>query len=144
MTLDMIECSWLNIVAIIAGGLAYFMLGGLWYMKLFSKRWLDAVGRTAEDFKDGGAGATMLLTLVGCLVTTAVLALVYGWAGGETVLDGLVIGCILGAGVAAMEAMKGAVYNVDERVKPWALYAINGAYAVCGLMLAGLVYALIV
>lgn len=58
-------------------------------------------------------------------------------------MDGITVGIILGAGVAAMEGMKVAVYNFDERVKPWLLYAVNGSYAVCGLALAGAVYALI-
>ncbi len=144
MTLEGIEFGWLHLLAIVAGGLANFFLGALWYMTLFGKRWMDAIGRTPEDFQDASPGAGMLLTLGGCLVTTAVLALVYAWAGGETLLDGLAVGAILGAGVAAMEGLKAAVYNVDERVKPWALYAVNASYAVCGLMLAGLVYAVIV
>jgi hypothetical protein len=143
MTLEVIEFGWSNLLGIIGGGLANFFLGGLWYMKFFNKRWIEATGRTPEDFKDASPGAGMLLTLGGCIVSTAVLALVYGWAGGATVLDGITVGIILGAGVAAMEGMKVAVYNFDERVKPWLLYAVNGSYAVCGLTLAGAVYALI-
>ena len=63
----------------------------------------------------------MLLSLAGCLVATAVLALVYGWAGGDGVLDRLVAGAILGVGIAAMEFLKAAVCNLDKCVKPWAL-----------------------
>jgi hypothetical protein len=144
MNLETLDFGMWNFIGVIAGGLANFMLGGLWYMLLFRKRWIAATGRTPEDFKDGSPGAGMLLTLGGCFVTTAVLAVVYQWAGGKTILDGVAIGAILGAGVAAMEGMKAAVYSFDERVKPWALYAINGTYAVCGPTLAGVVYALIV
>jgi hypothetical protein len=46
---------------------------------------------------------------------------VYEWAGGHTIMDGLAVGALLGAGIAAMEGLKPAVYNFDERVKPWAL-----------------------
>lgn len=38
MTLEILEFGWLNLIGIIVGGLANFMLGALWYMKLFSKR----------------------------------------------------------------------------------------------------------
>jgi len=144
MTLEMLEFGWLNLAGVILGGLANFMLGGLWYMKLFGRRWVEATGRDPEEFKDGSPAVGMLLTLGGCFVTTGVLAMVYQWGGGETVLDGLAVGVILGAGVAAMEGMKAAAYNFDERVRPWALYAVNGSYAVCGLSLAGVIYALIV
>jgi hypothetical protein len=143
MTLEVVEFGWRNLLGIVAGGFANFFLGALWYMMLFNKRWLEATGRTPDDFKNASPGAGMLATLGGCFVTTAVLALVYRWAGGDSVVDGLVVGAILGAGVAAMEGMKAAVYNFDERAKPWALYSVNGSYAVCGLMLAGAVYALI-
>lgn len=143
MTLEMVAFGWWNLVGVLAGGLAYFALGALWYMTLFGERWVAATGRTAEDFEGQAPGAEMLLTLVGCVVTTAVIALVYGWADGATLWDGLAVGAILGVGVAAMEGVKAAVYNVDERVRPWALYAINGSYAVCGITLAGAVYAII-
>jgi hypothetical protein len=144
MTIELVEFGWRNFLGILAGGLANFILGGLWYMMLFSKRWIEATGRTPDDFKDASPGAGMLLTLGGCIVTTAVLALVFGWAGGVTLLDGIIVGIILGAGVAAMEGMKTAVYNFDERVKPWMLYSVNGSYAVFGHALAGLVYALVI
>lgn len=144
MNLETLEFGMWDVIGIIAGGLAYFMLGALWYMSLFSKQWTAATGRSPDEFKNGGPGATMLVTLGGCLVTTAVLALVYQWAAGESIWDGLVVGAILGVGVAAMEGMKTAVYNFDERARPWALYAINASYAACGITLAGVVYALIV
>jgi hypothetical protein len=144
MSLEAVDFGMRSIVAIVAGGVANFMLGGLWYMALFSRRWVAATGRTPEDFEGESPGAEMLLTLLGCFVTTAVLAVVYQWGGGETVVDGLLVGALLGVGVAAMEGLKPAVYNFDERVRPWSLYAINGSYAVCGITLAGVVYALIV
>jgi hypothetical protein len=143
MTLEIIDFGWRNLLGIVAGGLANFVLGGLWYMKLFSKRWIEATGRKPEDFKDASPGGGMLLTLGGCMLSAAVLALVFGWAGGVTMLDGIIVGLILGAGVAAMEGMKTAVYNFDEKVRPWMLYSVNGSYAVCGLTLAGAIYAII-
>jgi hypothetical protein len=144
MALATLDFGWLNLVGILVGGFAYFMLGALWYMKLFSSRWVEATGRAPEDFEGDGPGAGMLLMLGGCFVTTAVVAIVYQWGGGATILDGLAVGILLGVGVAAVEGMKAAVYNFDDRVKPWALYAVNGSYTVCGLALAGLVYGLIV
>lgn len=143
MTLEAIAFGWFDLLGILLGGLAYFFLGAAWYTKLFGKRWIAATGRTPEDFKDESPGLGMLLTFGGSVVTTAVLALVYGWAGGNTVVDGLAVGGILGAGVAAMEGMKAAVYNFDERSRPWALYAVNASYTVCGITLAGAVYALV-
>lgn len=144
MNIEMIDLSVRGLVGILAGGFASFMLGGLWYMLLFNKRWLAATGRTAEDFEGESSASGMILTLLGCFVSTAVLALVYQWAGGSSVLDGIIIGLILGVGIAAVEGMKKAIYNFDTRVKPWALYSVDVSYSVLGMVLAGAVYALIV
>lgn len=144
MAIEIVDMGVRSVVGIVVGGLANFMLGGLWYMALFNKRWLAATGRTAEDFEGESSASGMILTLIGCVVSTAVLALVYQWAGGSSVLDGIIIGLILGVGIAAVEGMKKAIYNFDTRVKPWALYSVDVSYSVLGMVLAGAVYALIV
>lgn len=139
-----LEFSWRVVLAIVAGGIANFLLGALWYALLFQKPWTQSTGRTAAEIQgSGGPGAIMLLTLLGGVVTTVVLAMVYQWAGGSTLLDGLVIGLVLGLGISVWERLKTAVYNVDERVHPWRMFRIDAAYNVCGLALAGVVYALI-
>jgi RsiW-degrading membrane proteinase PrsW (M82 family) len=141
MTLDTLDLGTYALLAIVAGGVANFALGALWYTVLFGERWVRSTGRTKEEFEDRSPGATMLLTLLGGIVSTGVLAVVYQWGGGQTIMDGVLVGAILGGGVAAMEGLKYAIYNVDERVKPWALYAVNGSYAICGMIVAGVVYA---
>lgn len=145
MDWSMLDFSWRVVIAVIVGGLANFFLGALWYGFLFQKPWVEATGRTSEEIhKDGGPGVSMALTLLGGIVTTLVLAIVYQWAGGATLLDGVMVGLMLGLGISVWERLKTAVYNVDNRVRPWALFSVDAGYNVCGLALAGLVYALIV
>lgn len=146
MSLAGLEFGTSSYIGIVAGGLSYFALGALWYTALFRDRWMAATGRTRDEFTSSAqdsSPAWMGLTLLGAIVSTAVVAVAYQWGGGEGVLDGLVVGAIVGVGVAAMEGLKNAVYNFDERVRPWELYAINAAYAIAGLLLAGTVYGLI-
>lgn len=127
----------LNYLAAVVGGVAYFALGALWYTVLFGKRWMALRGMAADD--PGAPPAMMGLTAIGGIVSALVIGAVYEWAGGTGPVDGLVVGAIIGAGVAAMESLKSVVY---ERAQ-WELYAINTAYVVLGFALAGLVYALI-
>lgn len=143
MNLEPIDLGTRVLLAILAGGVANFTLGGLWYMALFQKPWMNAIGRTAEDFKDGSPGTGMLLTLVGCIVSTFATAVFYQWGGGSSVGDAAVVGLLVGVGVAAVEGLKPAVYNFDKQVRAWSLYAINTSYAVVGSVLAAVVYALI-
>ncbi len=143
MTLEALGFGTRDYLAVVAGGVAYFALGALWFSVLFGKRWMAATGRSPEEFADASPGPGMLLTLLGAVVSTGVVAVVYQWAGGGGVLDGMSVGALIGIGIAAMEGMKGAVYSFDERAHPWALYGINAGYAVCGLVLGGAVYALV-
>ncbi|MEX2526553.1 MAG: DUF1761 domain-containing protein [Gemmatimonadota bacterium] len=143
MNLEAIDFGMRTLLAILAGGIAYYMLGALWYMKLFGERWIAATGRTKEEIQGDAVGAEMLLTLAGAMLATTVLAVVFQWGGGASPVDGAGVGLMVGVGVAAAEGLKQAVYNVDERVDRWALYGINSLYAVMGLTLAGVVYALI-
>lgn len=139
-----LDFGWRVVLAIVAGGVANFILGALWYALLFQKPWVQSTGRTAEEIQStGGPGAGLGLTLLGGIATTLVVAIVYQWAGGSTVLDGLLIGLVLGLGVSFWERLKTAVYNVDDRVRPWAMFRIDAAYNVSGLAVAGVVYALI-
>jgi len=143
MNLETIDLGTRTLIAIVIGGLANFMVGALWYMALFQKPWMAAIGRTADEFKDKSPSSGMLITLLGCIVSTFALAVVFQWGGGVSIWDGVLVGLLLGLGIAAMEALKPAVYNFDQRVKAWSLYAINASYAVLGTVVAGFVYALI-
>lgn len=143
MNLEALDFGTRTLLAIAAGGVAYYLLGALWYMALFGNQWLAATGRTKEEIQAQGAGAEMFLTLLGALLATAVLAIAYQWGGGASVVDGVLVGLLLGVGVAAAEGLKQAVYNFDERADAWTIYRINALYAVCGLTLAGAVYALV-
>jgi len=41
----------LNYLAVMLAAIASFMFGWLWYGVLFSKQWLDAVGKSADEVK---------------------------------------------------------------------------------------------
>lgn len=143
MSLEGIDLGTRTLLGIAAGGLANFALGGLWYMALFQKPWMAAIGRTAEDFKDNSPSSGMLITLLGCVVSSFAFAVVFQWGGGTSIGDAIIVGLLIGVGVAAVEGLKPAVYNFDTRVKAWSLYAVNTSYAVLGTVLGGIVYALI-
>ncbi|MDA0270628.1 MAG: DUF1761 domain-containing protein [Chloroflexi bacterium] len=129
----------LSYVGIVAGGIAYFALGAAWYTFLFGKRWADLRGLTAEDLSGGWNPMIMVASLVAGIVSTAVIAFMYGWGGGNGPVDGIVVGLLIGVGIGAMEGLKAVIYEKAS----WPLYAINTGYVVAGFALAGLVYGLI-
>lgn len=142
MSLEPLDLVARDYIGIFIGGIAYYALGALWYTVLFGKRWIAATGRTSEEFPKNSP-AWMGLTLVAAVVSTAVIAIIYQWGGGNGLVDGLVVGAIVGFGVVAMEMLKEVVYNFDSRKHTWSLYIINAAYGVVGFMVAGTVYGVI-
>jgi RsiW-degrading membrane proteinase PrsW (M82 family) len=145
VNLESLDFGGSDYLGMVVGGLAYFALGALWYTLLFQKPWMAATGRSEQEFEamQGASPVWMLATLAGAIVATAVIAIAYRWGGGDGVVDGIVVGAILGIGVAAMENLKNVIYNFDDRSHPWTLYGINTAYAVLGFIIAGAVYSLI-
>ncbi len=67
------------------------------------------------------------------------IASVYEWAGGDGLLDGLVVGGILAVGLVLGEGLKKVVFEEDS----WELYIINHGYTLIGFLLMGGIYGVI-
>jgi len=129
----------LNVLGILVAALAHFALGAAWYSPpLFLKPWAAALG-IQMDGSGPNIAVPLAVNAVEIVVTTAVVATVYLWGGGDGPLDGIVAGLLIGAGIVAMENLNRPMY---ER-SPWVIYWINSGFAVSGFALSGLVYALI-
>jgi len=64
-----------NYWAILAAGVANFVIGGFWYSPLlFAKMWMIASGKTEEDLRKGGRTSAMAWGFVGSMLTAFVLA----------------------------------------------------------------------
>jgi RsiW-degrading membrane proteinase PrsW (M82 family) len=89
--------SQLNWLAVLAASLAHFLLGGLWFMVLFKQAYAAALDLSpAADEKPG------LIFILGPLVcstiTVATTALLLRLLEITTLMDGLVLGAIVGVG----------------------------------------------
>ena len=100
---------------------------------------MAALGKSTDDPPGIALPICLGINAASSLVTTAIVALLYIWGGGDGPLDGLVCGLIVGAGVVAIEGLNRPTYEGS----PWSLYLINAGYAVIGFGLAGLVYGFI-
>ena len=97
------EIHWL---AVIAAGVAGFMVGGVWYSALFGKLWMAARGVTPESMKDGKGNVGMLfgITFVLDLWMAFVLDHVFGtyppgpdMTGALLIAGGLALGFVIPA-----------------------------------------------
>ena len=117
------------------GGLAFFILGSIWYSKLlFSKQWLllAKIDINQPDAKKGIAIMFIGSFILMIIVSMAIAILAYkmqtiGWMNGAKL--GLITGCCIGCPAIGI--------NYFYEKKPLGLFFINGGYFLLGNMLSG-------
>jgi hypothetical protein len=131
--------SQLNWPAVAVAGLAYFLLGAIWYSFLFKNAWVRASGvdMNAPDAKKGVAGV-MISSLLLMIVTSMGMAVLvertmpFEWMG--AVKLGLLAGvCFSVTGIS--------ISYLYEK-KPLALHLINGGYHVLGCVISAVILTL--
>ncbi|HVZ57253.1 MAG TPA: DUF1761 domain-containing protein [Chitinophagaceae bacterium] len=129
-----------NWLAVLVAGLAYFILGALWYSKvLFGSPWARLHQVPVRDpAARRGMGLMMLSSLVLMLLTSAGMALLVVRMDLHLAVSGLKIGLVTGLCFAAAAVSISLVYQR----KPSALFLIDGGYQLIGNILAGLILVL--
>lgn len=129
----------INWLAVLVAGIAYFLLGAIWYSVLFGKKWksYNASLADAADAKKGAAGIMIfsLLLMIVCALGLEIIAKrygIFGWSGG------LKLGLLTGICFAATAVHISYVYEK----RPLGLHLINGLYNILGNVVAALVVCL--
>lgn len=126
----------LNWLAVLVAGLAYFVLGWIWYADFaFGKQYRAAIGmEEGTPVNPMGIG----VNLVGWLVAALALGLISTAIGADTFLDGLVLGLTVAIGFIATNRVVAQFYEGANT----ALMRINGPYTLLGYALMGVILAL--
>ena len=129
----------LSMLGIALGTLAHAAVGALWYSKLlFIDRWMAALGKSMDQMS-GNPAVSIAGSVAGSVVTTAILAVIYQWGGGDGPVDGLAVGLLIGVGVVCVEGLNRPLFEGSS----WALFSINTGSTAVGFGLAGLVYGMV-
>ena len=124
----------LNWLAVLVATVAYFALGGLWYAEpVFGRAWFRSSG--IEVPEEGPSASFYVIPLVTCFLVTLATAMLAEATGSDTLGGGLVLGLVLGVGIAlALTVLAGAF---DTRPEPVTYIAIYSGYHVVGLLVIG-------
>lgn len=124
----------LNIVAIIAAAIVNVVIGAMWFNApfLFQKTWLAGIGKTSEEVAADSSPLNLVAAVVGAVIVSVALAVVVNWANAVTLVDGIVVGLVVGV---AQVAVMGGIKDLFEG-RPVSFVAINIAHdlVVFGLM----------
>jgi hypothetical protein len=132
----MIVVTPVNYWAVLAAGIVYFLLGGLWYSKiLFAKLWLKAIEKSEDKLRAEYSPWKMVWAFAGSLLSAYGVARILSFITGVNLFGGLMIGLLIGIHfvlpiVSVANSMEG------RRV---VLTAINIAYNMLGLIVMGLI-----
>jgi hypothetical protein len=122
-----------NYGAIVVSAVAYWLLGALWYVVLFSQRWMALEGITMEQARSMNPVLPYVITLVLNLLIAFVLAQLCLWRNANTAARGAAIGVLLWIGIVGPVVFTTYMYEM----RPKELFAINEFYPLVGLCLMG-------
>lgn len=128
----------LNWLAVIVAAVAFFILGGAWFIpKVFGDIWTKAIGWEPAD-EDRGSSAIYILPLLGGLVMSIAIGLLAKSTGSDTFGEGLVLGLVVAIGVAAAIVFITAVFS-PKTPKPWTWFAVMAGYYGLGTIIIAVV-----
>lgn len=123
-----------NYLAVVVAALAGFGVGAIWYTVL-GNAWLDALGKTCEETKAGGAPKAMpfIIALVANFVMAIMLSGLMGHLGDVTIRGGLISGLFIWIGFVITTM---GVNHAFSGAKP-KLTAIDGGHWLAVLLVMG-------
>lgn len=135
MSFDLSGINWLPVIV---GTVIYFGLGAVWYSPmLFARPWQRAIGWDPEARPPEQRITTYITPFVAYLVMAVAVALLAKATGSDTFGEGLVLGLVVGIGLAAMHSVVDATFD-PNRPQPWTWFAITASYNLIGLVVVAI------
>ncbi|GLY51706.1 DUF1761 domain-containing protein [Lentzea sp. NBRC 102530] len=126
----------LNWSAVVVATIAYFGLGVVWYAEYaFGRAYQRASGQDLSPPEKRSAAA-VAVPLFTCFVITLATAMIGHASSTDTIMEGILLGLVVGIGVAVPVRMVTGSYDMTKPA-PMTFAAIGAGYHIVGLTLAG-------
>lgn len=124
-----------NIWAVLVSGVAYFMVGALWY-GVFAEPWMAGIGKTREDLQQ--KPTDYIVSLLAEILVAFVIAIVLRAFAAVTIPDAIFVAALIWFGLSLMPTI--LHYTYEDR--SFSLLAINKGYDLVGMILAAVILTL--
>jgi MFS family permease len=122
----------INVWGTVAAGLAVYALGAVWFSPvLFMNAWSQSLGRKPGE--RGSPLVAMGLTFVTTMITAFAMALLFQVGDIDTTLRGLLVGALIGFGIAGTSSLSDALFVGNLR--QW--WVIQVAFRVVSFLVMG-------
>ena len=124
----------LQLVGVVIGSVLYMVLSMVWYLpKVFGTIWMNDEGLNEEELRANSSPVMYVVTFVMALISNFCIALILNHVGGG-VVNGLIVGLILGIGIAGMAIGPHYMFAMKNR-----LAVIQMAHATVLITISGAV-----
>jgi hypothetical protein len=128
----------LNWLAVVVAAIAYFALGGLWFMpRVFGNIWMRSIGWEPTE-EDRPGAAVYLGPLLTCLIAAIAVAMLAEATGSDTFVEGVVLGLVAGIGVAGAVLAVTAYFD-PKSPKPWNTFGVHAGYHLVGILITAVI-----
>lgn len=140
MSLDLGSVNWL---AVVIATVVYFALGALWFapMTPIGKAWMKAAAYESPTSGTMSTNVFYIIPIVTCLVMVTAVALLAGAVGVDGLGEGIVLGLVVGIGVAVPLTLTTAAFEF-KKPQPFTWGVIDASYHAIGLTIAGAIIGL--
>lgn len=133
MSLDAI--GQLNWLAVVLGAVIYFALGAVWFTPLlFGRQWQNSIGWAASQRPPEMKPSAYALPAVAYVVMAIATGLLAAATGSDTLIEGIVLGVVVGVGYAVTLTAVEAVFD-PNKPQPWTWFGISASYHFLGLLI---------
>lgn len=126
-----------NWLAVVGAGFAYFVLGAVWYSDALMGRQYRAALGLDPDQAGKPESKSLIVNLIGWLVSALALALVMAASEASGVGDGILFGLLVGVGMVVTQMLVMTTFEGRGN----ALFKVNAPYVVIGYLVMGIVLA---
>lgn len=127
---DFGNVEWIGVIVAIIANMAF---GMIWYNKrAMGTMWMEDVGMNEEKIREGNLPLIYISMIVLLVITNIFIALVVMNIGGG-IEEGLVVGAVLGFGIAATNAIP----HYSFAQQPWRLAILNAVNTGVAITLSG-------
>ena len=126
-----------NWAAIVVCIVVNMIIGAVWYGPLFGKRWMEGLGKTAEDIQSGPMWQPYLIAVINSFLMAFVLANAVAWSGATGVAAGLLLGLTVWIGFTGFTFAANHAFES----RSLQLWSINAGIYLVGLMVMGAILA---
>jgi hypothetical protein len=128
-----------NLVAVLVCSFITFFLGALWYSPLlFAKKWVELIGKTSEELKQGTNPMMYVMAFILGFMTNFSLAFVINLSKVTIFYDGALVGAMCWIGFAGATSYTNQVIFVQ---RPASLWSIDSGYYLVSFLISGSILA---